>query len=177
MSLHNSCTGNKPVITGQWRSRLGGRDAPGCQVGVWGFASPPAPFVHYANENCFTPGSWAALQRGSLPPLPAAAQGSRTPNPDSTPQPPPCAVGKLRHGTERHPWAPLGNQPIPPSCHGLIESPTALPLGLQSPKGGGIADALPQFPHLPPRGAMGRKGRGHPPGHPAQQPRPSLAGA
>lgn len=176
MSLHNSCTGNKPVITGQWRSGLGGRDAPGCQVGVWGFASPLLPLFIMQTRIASLLEVGLHFKGAQLPLLPTVARGSRTPNPNSTPQPPLCAARKLRHGTGGHPCTPLGNQPVSPLRH----SPTKLPTTSRwvcRAQGGGIAAALPQFPHLPPRGETGRRGRGHPPGHPVQQPRPSLAGA
>lgn len=117
-----------------------------------GFRLPPAPFVHYANENCFTPGSWAALQRGSVPPLPTVARGGRTPNPNSTPQPPLCAAGKLRHGTGGHPCAPLGNQPIPPLCRGPTELPTTSQWVCRAQGGGGLQPPCLTFPTYHPAG-------------------------
>lgn len=152
MSLHNSCTGNKPVITGQWRSGLGGRDAPGCQVGVWGFASPLLPLFIMQTRIASLLEVGLHFKGAQLPPLPTVARGSRTPNPNSTPQPPLCAARKLRHGTGGHPCTPLGNQPVPPLRHGPTELPTTSCWVCRAQGGGELQPPCLSFPTYHPAG-------------------------
>lgn len=168
MSLHNSCAGNKPVITGGWGSGQAGRggraDLPassGFGVSPPLFPPPLRCFYSLCKRELLHSWKLGSTSKGR-PACPACAPRPASQNP-STPNQEHPLLGRRGETEAQRPGRPRWETPT--LCDIGPTELSATPLGWVT--------TLPQFTHLPPRGTPG-SGRDTRLGHAV--PRPSLAG-